>query len=129
MSRELKQRRIIRVNSLIRIIGDSGRHFFRHKDQYARMELDDNGRLWWVDDYTQKKIYLHYPNWRKGFSHGGTMRDLVNRMKEFVMHGHSITGVGPWPQWICDGDLWGYGESMEIVRAAVCLINKEEQSK
>jgi hypothetical protein len=25
---------------------------------------------------------------------------------------------GPWPEWICGGDLWGYGAEMDVVRRA-----------
>ena len=37
--------------------------------------------------------------------------------------------LGPWPQWMCEGDLWGYGDDMQTVRAKALelgiIINQE----
>jgi hypothetical protein len=115
-----KQERLKKVNELVKVIGSCGRRFFYYppKDRYAALEIDGRGRIWWVDDYTQKRIYTHYRyDWR-GFSHGGTMRSLVICFRDFITKGKCVRNAfGPWPDWYCDGDLWGYGEAMKTVRA------------
>lgn len=78
--------------------------------------------MYFVDDYSQKAIYTAWTrdDWR-GFSHGGTLRDLVIVLAAFIRFGGRIapSRFGPWPQWICGSDLWGYGnENMTKVRKA-----------
>lgn len=115
-----RENRIELVNQFIKTMGEHGRRFFYNErnDQYARMELDGRERCWFVDDYTGERIYTHYPyRWRR-FSHGGTMRELVKAFRDFVISGTLLPShaFGPWPEWYCSGDLWGYGEAMEPVR-------------
>ena len=111
--------RIVKVNKLVHTIGQNGRRFFydSRSDRYARMLMDNNGRLWWKDENTDRLIYLHYRYWCKGFSNGGTLQLLVEHLKEYVMTGqHLPIGVfGPWPDWYSAGDPWGYGRSIKTV--------------
>ncbi|MBQ0916990.1 hypothetical protein KBW71_00800 [Hydrogenophaga aromaticivorans] len=113
--------RVNACNALIETIGSCGRAFFRSKssDKFARFELEESGRLWFVDDYSQKRIYMNNTGhpW-VGFSHGGTLRDLVATLSQHIRTGEPARlNLGPWPQWVCGGDLWGYGpEAMERVR-------------
>lgn len=108
------------VNDLIRVIGGCGRKFFYYskEDRYARIEVDHRGRVWWHDEYTNARIYTHYPRWGKYFSHGGTLKRLVNAFKDYVAKGKPLTSaqLGPWPDWYCNGNLWGYGDDMQTVR-------------
>ena len=111
-----KQDRIVKVNQMIKVIGDCGRRFFYSKDhdRYAAIEMDSRGKIWWIDDYTGKRIYTHYIyNW-KGFSHGGTLRNLVEHFRNYVSKGKPINlnFFGPWPDYYCNGDLWGYGKDI-----------------
>jgi hypothetical protein len=55
--------------------------------------------------------------WR-GFSEGGTLRSLVEQLRDYIRTGKQVhpQSFGPWPQWYCDGDLWGYGDDMQQVR-------------
>lgn len=113
--------RVDKVNDLVHIIADRGHRFFYNekKNAYARMYMDVRGRLWWQDDYTDKLIYLHYKYWKRGFSHGGTMRQVVNMLKRYVLTGVPLPPhiFGPWSETLCNGDLWGYGkDNMEIIR-------------
>lgn len=113
-----RYQRVVNVNKITRMIGDCGRNFFKHRDRYAIMHLDYRMRLFWVDDYTEKFIYLHYKYWNRGFSHGGTLKSLVQQFKIYVMTGDPLPShiFGPWPGWYCRGDPWGYGESMKEIR-------------
>lgn len=119
-SSKSKPERVALVNALLVEIGACGRRFFARSDRQARFELDPKGRIWFVDDYSNRPIYTHHTrdSWR-GFSHGGTLRDLVIALRDFIRTGQPIVGhFGPWPQSTCGGDLWGYGEDMQRVRDA-----------
>ncbi|WP_238587115.1 hypothetical protein [Pseudomonas veronii] len=72
----LKQQRAEQVNQAIRIIGTHGRRFFFNQvaDRYASMEVDQRGKVWFIDDYSARRIFTHKTNWGgrwRGFSHGG----------------------------------------------------------
>jgi hypothetical protein len=124
-----KTDRVVHANQLIQAIAAHGRRFFYNSrtDAYARIELDVAGRVWFVDEYRGARIYTHKPgSWnRMGFSGGGTLRDLVDRMREYIVHGTPI------PRWKIvirqlgkpDEDVWGYGkEAAEAVRAAAFAL-------
>lgn len=122
-----KQERVEHANQLIRIIGSHGRRFFYYaKDtRYARFELR-NGRVYFIDDYSDRAIYTHRTgftsHWR-GFTHGGTLRALVEDMRDYITDG---TPVPAWKIVIkqlgasgLEGNVWGYDvESAQAVRAA-----------
>ncbi len=116
---EEKTKRLKNVNKLVKVIGHNGRHFFwsEKNSRFAKMILK-NHRLYWVDEHTGKHVYLHYKYWNRGFSNGGTLRQLVNYLKNYVMTGEKIPKqfLGPWPSWYCDGDPWGYGKKMIKIR-------------
>lgn len=104
---------------MLEAIASCGRRFFRDKGRVSRLELDNKGRVWYIDSYTEKRIHTHHPwcKWR-GFTGGGTMKDLIKALRNFVTKGTKLhpKAFGPWPQWYCGGDLWGYGDDMEKVR-------------
>lgn len=117
----LEQERLDRANALIARIATCGRGFFSvMKDGVRRisyLELDERGRVWFHDSYSDARIYTHYSGRWRGFGGGGTLKDLVLFLRRFVKEGTQIKrAFGPWPEWMCDGDLWGYGEDMELVR-------------
>lgn len=103
--------RLENVNAFIRLIGDIGRQFFKHKDRYASMEVDHRGRVWFIDDYTQERIYTHY-RWRwSGFSHGGTMKNLIELFRDHIKKGHCMNPrYFDHQQLSCSGHIWGYPE-------------------
>lgn len=115
-----KSERARKVTAFLAVVGDCGRHFFRHSDRGARMEVDARGHVWFVDDYSEKRIYTHYEGRWRGFSHGGTLRDLVKALRDHIRTGEPLhPGVlGPWPTWYGGGDPWAYGDAMAQVRQA-----------
>jgi hypothetical protein len=117
---ELKRERLDRANKVLRTIASCGRHFFAYEYKVGQLELDDHNRLWFCDACTNKRIYTAYKGRWKHFTEGGTMRDLVRALCRFVREGTKLHPrvFGPWPQWYCDGDLWGYGDAMVTVRNA-----------
>ena len=116
---EEKRARAAEVNAFVAVIASTGRRFFAHGDTVARMEVDDRGRVWWVDEYNGARIYTHYRGrWRR-FTHGGTMKVLVEAFRDYVCTGRKLgAGLFRSPSWACGGDVWGYGEDMELVREA-----------
>ena len=119
-----KQQRAEHVNSAIRIIADHGRRFFysQASNRYASIEVDARGKVWFIDDYSGKRIFTHPTTFGgrwKGFSHGGTLRNLVEAFRDYICTGKQINPayLGLERQNTTDGNIWGYdGSSMLAVR-------------
>ena len=113
--------RVDHANELIRLIASCGREFFRNGETVAHMEIDKHGKIWFVDDYTRRRIYTHYSGRWRGFSHGGTMRDLIKELRDYISKGKTLN-----PRIIAskgfyeDGsNIWGYEPSeAEALRKA-----------
>lgn len=115
MTSPSKTDRLAHANALIKVISDHGRRFFWDKDsqRIARLEVDARGRVWWIDDYREARVYTHratFGNDWRGFSHGGTLRALVEDMRDYISKGQCIARWKIAPERLCsDGDIWGYG--------------------
>lgn len=118
-----KLERLEHANKLIQIIGSHGRCFFYNvsNKRFAKLELR-NGRVFFVDDYSGKAIYTHKTGfgggrWR-GFSHGGTLKGLVEWLRDYVTKGQllprSIIGLPNirFESW--KDNIWGYSEDSII---------------
>lgn len=118
MNKQEKQQRTEKVNQLIQAISAVGRKFFRYKENISQFEIDKQGRVWFVDGYCGKRIYAHYKHSWRGFSEGGTLMSICKELVDYIRTGkllHERT-FGPFPDWVCDGDPWGYKADMEVVR-------------
>lgn len=146
MSQNAKQARLEHANQLIRIIASHGRRFFYYggsnvwnpetktstfvpADRYASLELR-NGRVYFIDSYSEKAVYTHptpFGNDWRGFTNGGTLRSLVEDMRDYVLKGTPI------PRWKIviqqrghqdlEGNIWGYDvEGARAVRAAAYAL-------
>lgn len=119
--------RLDHANRLIEVIAAHGRRFFysaKH-GRHARVEVDRRGHVWWVDDYTGRRIYTHRTpfgnNWR-GFSHGGTLRALAEAIRDYITTGTRIHRWRIAPP-MSYGDLWGYGpEAAVAVQVAAFVL-------
>lgn len=126
-----KQERAIIANAFLREIASCGRKFFRHGDLISQFFVDERGRVWFEDAHSRKRIYTHYKwDWR-GFCEGGTLRALVERLRDYIRTGTKPhLALGPWPEHYCGGDLWGYGADMQQVRdSAARLIGSASQGE
>jgi len=118
----LKQQRVEHVNQAIRIIADHGRRFFYNQvaDRYASMEVDQRGKVWFIDDYSARRIFTHKTNWGgrwRGFSHGGTLRAVVEAFRDYIRTGEPIHPGYLGPERFNDSNIWGYDEAgMKAVR-------------
>ncbi|WP_256357728.1 hypothetical protein [Pseudomonas sp. PDM28] len=91
----LKRQRAEQVNQVIRIIADHGRRFFYSKavNRYASIEVDNRGKVWFIDDYSGKRVFTHETVWGgrwRGFTHGGTLKDVVKAFRDYICTGESL---------------------------------------
>lgn len=117
-----KQERVVEANKVIEVISRHGRRFFRHEDRVSRFELDAQGRVWLIDKYSNKRVYTHYPYRWRNFTEGGTLKCLCEDLRDYIRTGTPIRRAwfGPFPDWRCEGDPWGYGaKGMEAVRTDI----------
>jgi hypothetical protein len=75
--------------------------------------VDKSGELWFVDRYTRKPVLVRHQEWRH-FSEGGSLRSIVQHLAAYIRDRSpvNIHYFAPSPEWVCGGDLWGYGEDM-----------------
>lgn len=124
-----KAERVEHANQLIQVIARHGRRFFydQKSDTTARLELDHRGKVWFHDHYSKARVYTHHATfgnaWR-GFTHGGTLRQLVEDMRDYVMTGRQIWVSSLGPQRNSDrSNIWGYEEqAMAKVRQEGSLL-------
>lgn len=121
-----KTERLGHANALIEIISRHGRRFFRNRESgaIARLELDARGRIWLIDEYQGARVYTEKMfgdghGWR-GFSHGGTLRSLIEHLRDYIKRGDLLhpEHIAPSYRSSSLGDYWGYGaEAAAAVRA------------
>jgi hypothetical protein len=109
----IKRERARKANELIDTIAFCGRRFFNHRYGVSHFRVDVRGRVWFWDGFTAALIYVAYKHWSKGFSQGGTLRDLVNALRDYIRTGEPL---GAW-RFDYDKNYWGYGDDMGIVQA------------
>jgi hypothetical protein len=104
-----KQQRLELANKVIEEISKHGRKFFTRQGRIARLEIDRRGRIWFVDDHTQARIYTHYKgrwNWR--FSYGYTMQSLIHQFVEFIQTGDPNLNIFSLGYELPEFHNWGY---------------------
>ena len=108
-----KAERAVIANKVLLLISQFGRHFFQHDERVSQFEISARGHIMLRDAYTGRLVYTHdrKSRWR-GFTEGGTLRDLVCNLADYIGKDVPIRHrqFGPWPEYLCDGDLWGYGK-------------------
>lgn len=122
--------RLERCNAIISVIAAHGRHFLSENSDrrdpvpnpfIAHLKVDPQGELWYVDRYSRKTILVRHQEW-PGFSDGGTLRIIIQRLASHIVEGAPINPVyfGVSPDWM--PDHWGYGDDMPKVAAGVAAI-------
>jgi hypothetical protein len=119
-----KQKRLENANKFIAVIASCGRKFFEHKGFISTLELSATGRVFFIDYYTKKRIYTHrkYCRW-DGFSSGGTMKSLIESLRDFITKG-SMMRSDYFQPLMLNGfkNPWGYGDDILIVRDAAVKL-------
>lgn len=122
-----KAERLAHVNALIKTISDHGRRFFYNErnNRVAEMIILQRGQLYFVDDYSNKPIYVAYQGHWRGFSHGGTMKQLIGKFAYYINTGEKIGifWIGPERLNITDGNIWGYAPDEMAKCRAEALLN------
>lgn len=136
-----RPQRLAVANRIIEAVGSCGRRFLSTNSdlpvvhahpRFSRFEMMGNGSLWYVDKYREARVYVSYDcAWRSGWGHmfsdGGTMLFLMRHLRDHITKGAPVNPAyfGPFKQWSCGGDPWGYGADMAVLRAKVDAILEE----
>jgi len=127
LEKKQKIERTENANRFIKAISNCGRRFFWSEEfeRVSRFELAENGRLYFHDKYTGVRLPLSHKyghKWQANFSDGGTLKNLVEHLADYIQTGKPISdcyALGPWADWVGNnGDPWGYGEDMKKIRRA-----------
>jgi len=120
-----KEERLKNANEFIKVIASCGRNFFyTNKGHTARLEVSATGRVFFIDQYSLKRIYTHqkYGGW-DGFTSGGTMESLVRAMRDFITKGKQMrANYFNENKGEVFGNPWGYGKDILIVREAAVKL-------
>lgn len=104
-----KRERAALVNELVQTIASVGRQFFLYekegKKNIASMEVDDRGVIWWIDQYSEEKIYVAYHGRWRGFTNGGTLKEFVRYLAQFVRDGVPLS---PHVTGLSNVNYWAY---------------------
>jgi hypothetical protein len=109
LRKKTKEERVLIVNQIIREIASKSHRsfFFEDENRFAEMILD-KGKVYFLDDYTNKKVYAYNNSSQNGFSHGGTFWGLINDFREFIQTGKRSNGSNGYGGLYCTH--WGYPE-------------------
>lgn len=119
-----KQERLLAANEFIKAISECGRKFFQHQGFVSTLELSKNGRVYFIDYYTKKRIYTHTDMRWHGFTGGGTLNDLIKSLRDFICKGDLLNAS------YFDYDEprktfsnpWGYGaDILKVKNVAISL--------
>jgi len=119
-----KQLRCFYANQLIEVISQHGRCFFFNAKHERIARLVYDGGVYLIDEKSGNKVVLRRNGDWQGFGHGGTLRDLVCMLRDYVMQGIRIEMyyIGM-ERTHGKGNIWGYPvDQLEACRAAARLL-------
>ena len=125
---EQEQERVKTANEFIKVIASCGRNFFSENSDMSgarrvsnpfvsTMEVDANGRVWFTDYYTRKRIYTHYSGHWAGFTSGGTLKDIVKFLRDFIKRDDKMRA-----EYFHVKSPWAYGEEILKVKDAALRL-------
>ena len=121
MIKQEKLERTEKANAVIKIIASCGRRFFHWNGIVSKIEIGNDGKIFFIDCFSQKRIYISERSHRWiHFSEGGTLRSLIEWLAVYIKTGKLLNrGHFYFPEWYSEGDPWGYGDDMKIVQSEV----------
>lgn len=127
MCKTSKQSRLKNANQLIKKISSCGRRFFYYQGKIARLELSEHGRIFFIDEYTENRIYTHNKNDWRGFTGGGTLRSFIIMLKNYVLFDDKIN-VTYWNKmWgSFSQNPWEYGDDIDSVKNCALRLGISE---
>lgn len=118
-----KKERLKNANELIKVLSTCGRKFFQHKGFTSYMEVSAQGHVYFHDYYTKKRIYTHYTRQWSGFTSGGTLRTLIECLRDYITRGEQMHRDYFIPKEPGEfGNPWGYGKDISIVGEAAVRL-------
>lgn len=119
--------RLEHANKLIEVIAAHGRRFFWSESRQRTARLDLTlGCVFFTDAYTGKLICTATEGRWDGFSNGGTLKALVEDMRDYIVDGERIARwkiVMPRHDDTLEDNIWGYsGEAAKAVREAAFAL-------
>lgn len=125
---KLQIERMNKINELIGVIADTDRRFFYAESRISQF-VNDN-KLFFIDKYTNKRIYPYLISKHISFSDGGTLWALVNDFREWIITGKRSNGNNGYGGLYCTH--WGYtidGMDKVINKAkAIGYLDNDSQS-
>jgi hypothetical protein len=108
---QTKNDRVAIANKFIEAVATHGRKFFAFEGRVSNIERTAGGKLFFVDSWNGKRIYIsrHGGEWH-GFHNGGTLRALVQWLVAFIHRGQQMPAG-------LFGRHWAYGDDMKKVIA------------
>lgn len=120
-----KAQRLQHANALLETISKYGRRFFFNEKNnvVAKFAIGGDNHIYFIDDYTLKAVYTAYRGRWRGFSHGGTLRQLVEALSYYIKTGQrlSIDWIGP--ERFDQSNIWGYSEDQIAKCRSEALLN------
>ena len=113
MNLAARHHRARKANRLICVIATTGRCLLRYRDRVARLEVSPRGRVFLVDYYTGRRIDTHRSGAWRGWTGGGTMKELMEAFRVFICTGKGLHPEAFGPH---TADMWAYGLAMRTVR-------------
>ncbi len=114
------------VNSLLCFIAERGQHFFEHNNKVSHFEIDEDGKISWLDEGTlERTTAVRYLESWNHFSEEEQIFFLVKDLWDHIATGDLVDRLhfGPWPKFFHNGDPWGYGlETMADIRDAAAVL-------
>ena len=119
---QVRLQRCDAANEFIQAIASCGRRFFQDRGAGHAGFLSMNPRgtiVWFHDDYTGQQINIAKEGDWAGFSHGGTLKGLLQSIGRHVLTG-SLLRHGYFQPVMDNGfkNPWGYEEDILLVRDA-----------
>lgn len=122
-----RDERLAQANALIQIIAAHGRRFFFYAAQARTAHLSSRGagQVLFHDAFSGKAVKILPARLGlkpEGFTSGGTLWRLVERLAEYVDQGRLMHREFIAPGGYSYGDLWAYGADAAAVREAAFAL-------
>ncbi len=128
---KFKKERLDNANRLIKLIGEldyklnpkARSWFFFSKESregtpynFSKFIIDNN-KIFYIDEYTENRIYPYRNSKWWGFSNGGTLRGLVQDIREWIVTGKHSNGNNGYgglycPHW---GSYWTVEYKQKVI--------------
>ncbi|MDK9789774.1 hypothetical protein [Vibrio sp. D431a] len=107
--KDKKKERVEHANALLINFSSVGAKFFLHNGGASQFEVDTHGKIWFLDKCSDRRVYVYREGRWKGFTEGGTLRTLIEALRDYIRTGEKISPRFVVPAFYSYGDVYGYG--------------------